>query len=395
MALKALQAASFRGVPFEVEGEDMSAGRRTQVHEYVQRDKPYAEDLGRATRHMSVTGFVTGSDYQDRRDKLLKALEAPGPGTLVHPWYGSVKVNVTECRVSHSAAEGGVVRFTLGFVEAGEQSFPTGSADTGAAVRTSADVTKGRAVDQFSKVFKVAGQPDYVGAAAKVESGSLIARVTSGVKGFTAGIAGNASKVTGGLDALLLDPRGLGQSMQSLFGTVDAIASFPDRAQQAVTSLVSLYKTPAWLSLSRPSLGSVTPSRLQQVDNTNGLRSLMRVTALADAVGAATVMPATVFDDVQAVRDTLFAALDAEAMQANDESFVALTDLRVQMVRDLNTRARDAARLYLHTPAGVMPAVVLAYELYEDPSRASEIAARNKIRNPGFVPALPMKVLSR
>ena len=47
-----LQKASFRGVPFEVTSASLTAGRRTVVHEYPQRDKPYVEDLGRASRKL-------------------------------------------------------------------------------------------------------------------------------------------------------------------------------------------------------------------------------------------------------------------------------------------------------------------------------------------------------
>lgn len=40
-----LRDASFRGVPFSVDDDDASFGRRVQLHEYPKRDKPYTEDL--------------------------------------------------------------------------------------------------------------------------------------------------------------------------------------------------------------------------------------------------------------------------------------------------------------------------------------------------------------
>ena len=42
-----------------------------------------------------------------------------------------------------------------------------------------------------------------------------------------------------------------------------------------------------------------------------------------------------------------------------------------------------------------MPALVLAYDLYEDAARADEIATRNRINHPGFLPPIPLQVLSR
>ena len=76
-----LQKASFRGVPFEVTAASLTAGRRTVVHEYPQRDKPYVEDLGRASRKLTIKAFVVGSDYLARAQRLLAAIEKPGPGT--------------------------------------------------------------------------------------------------------------------------------------------------------------------------------------------------------------------------------------------------------------------------------------------------------------------------
>ncbi|HAW1868790.1 TPA: baseplate protein [Escherichia coli] len=107
-----LQDASFRGVPFKVEEESAGTGRRVETHEYPNRDKPYTEDLGKITFRPSITAYVVGDDCFDQRDRLIDALNKPGPGTLVHPTYGELKVCVDgEVRVSTSKSEGRIVRF--------------------------------------------------------------------------------------------------------------------------------------------------------------------------------------------------------------------------------------------------------------------------------------------
>lgn len=84
------------------------------------------EDLGKVTFRPSITAYVVGDDCFDQRDRLIDALNKPGPGTLVHPTYGELKVCVDgEVRVSTSKSEGRIVRFDLKFVEAGELSYPT------------------------------------------------------------------------------------------------------------------------------------------------------------------------------------------------------------------------------------------------------------------------------
>ena len=107
--------------PFKVEEESAGTGRRVETHEYPNRDKPYTEDLGKVTFRPSITAYVVGDDCFDQRDRLIEALNKPGPGTLVHPTYGELKVCVDgEVRVSTSKSEGRIVRFDLKFVEAGE-----------------------------------------------------------------------------------------------------------------------------------------------------------------------------------------------------------------------------------------------------------------------------------
>lgn len=104
-----LRAASFRGVSFGVTADESEGGRRTVTHEFPQREAPYVEDLGGAPRRFTVQAFVLGSDYMSRRDALEAALQQPGPGTLVHPWYGEVQVSQTApYKVRHSAQDGGM-----------------------------------------------------------------------------------------------------------------------------------------------------------------------------------------------------------------------------------------------------------------------------------------------
>ena len=112
-------------------------------------------------------------------------------------------------------------------------------------------------------------------------------------------------------------------------------------------------------------------------------------------MGASSLVPATVYDDTIGLRNNLTAALDAESLTASDASYAALMDARNKVWRDLTDRSRDTARLATLTPNEVTPALVLAYDYYEDASRQSDIVVRNAIRHPGFVPTEPLRVLTR
>lgn len=118
--------ASFRGATFFIRDSDRSVGRRNVVHQYPNQDDPYIEDLGRDIDEFTINGYVVqnsdnGQDYIDERDALISALRESGSGTLIHPFYGELLVNlVGKAQISESFSEGGIARFTMTFVQTTE-----------------------------------------------------------------------------------------------------------------------------------------------------------------------------------------------------------------------------------------------------------------------------------
>ena len=146
-----LVPASFRGAGFVVSDHEAPiAGRRVAVHEYPGRDEPYIEDLGRRTKRWEIEAFVVGDEYAEARDALIEACDMPGPGELVHPYLGSLQVACTACSLVERTREGRMARFTLSFVEAGENRFPTTGADTAATTRSRSSDAISAILDQFS-----------------------------------------------------------------------------------------------------------------------------------------------------------------------------------------------------------------------------------------------------
>ena len=140
--------ASFRGVEFGVnDTEAPIAGRRLAVHEYPGRDEPFVEDLGRRTKRWEIEAFVVGDEYADARDALIEACDMPGPGELVHPYLGSLQVACTACSLVERTREGRMARFTLSFVEAGENQYPSSGTNT-------ADNTRSRGTDAISAALE-------------------------------------------------------------------------------------------------------------------------------------------------------------------------------------------------------------------------------------------------
>ncbi|WP_338885096.1 DNA circularization N-terminal domain-containing protein [Xenorhabdus sp. TH1] len=120
--------ASFRGVPFAVISGESVFGRRQAVHEYPYRDTAWIEDLGRATRRITLRGFIiqdsviyNAPDVITQRKNLVAACETGSTGTLVHPTLGELTVSVTESglRMTESVESGRVFEFTLTVIESG------------------------------------------------------------------------------------------------------------------------------------------------------------------------------------------------------------------------------------------------------------------------------------
>jgi prophage DNA circulation protein len=396
-----LRPASFRGVPFQVESTELGAGRRTQLHEYPQRDKPYVEDLGRTARDLNFAGFVVGDDYIDQANALLGALEEPGPGTLIHPWFGTLTVSLKDtARVSFDAALG-QARFSMSFVESGELEFPSSETSTQAASRIAASDLEKASVESFADRFSIKGFQDFVTAAANGNLGDMLGIVSASEIGKVLGYANSLANTVSIAIALVSNPSSLGWKIMGAFG-LSGLATTVAAWSNIVRSLSRVGSSSKMDAPGAPVV--YTPSRQQAYVNACAVNALGRQAVIAQAVGASSLVgtkvdssakPVISHTDMVAVRNELIAVIDRESLTASDQVYAALMKARAAVWNDLTVRARESARLTTLTPNEVTPALVLAYDYYEDASRDTDIVARNGIRHPGFVPVLPMKVLTR
>lgn len=394
-----LLPASFRDVPFEVETTTLQAGRRTQLHEYPQRDIPYVEDLGRATRDLNFTAFVTGDDYVNQANALLAALEEPGPGTLIHPWFGSLTVSLNAPATVGFDAALGVARFTLSFIESGALEFPAAADSTPSQSRIAADRLETASANSFSSAFSIKGFQDFVAAAASGNLGSMLGIVSDGAIGSVLGYSDSLAATVTTAIALISNPATLGWKVLGALGLSGVATSVA-----AWSSIVrSLSRLGGSSDLAAPPAPAVyTPSRNQAYVNACAVNALGRQAMIVQAVGLSSLVgtsadstPHLSHTDMMAVRNELIAVIDQEALTADDDVYLALMAARAAVWSDLTRRARDSARLTTRTPSETLPALVLAYDYYEDATRDNEIVKRNAVRHPGFVPPSALQVLSR
>ncbi|ELY6004974.1 DNA circularization N-terminal domain-containing protein [Cronobacter sakazakii] len=441
-----LQEASLRGVPFKVDEDEATFGRRVQVHEYPNRDKPFAEDLGRATRRFSVQAYLIGDDFFEQRNRLIEAIEKPGPCTLVHPYYGEMTVTVDDAvRVSHSGSEGRMCRVSFSFIESGELSFPTAGLATGQKLSSSVSIFDDAISSAFS-AFGMDGMPDFMQDGVLNDASGMIGTVTSAFQYVDSGISAASRLLQGDLSVLLSPP----SSGMSFVNELQKMWRAGSRLSGNASDLLSMIKGLTGVTLDSglaPRGVWKTDSKTTQSQKTqsNLVAQAVRTTAISEAAYAVTnlpqvnpayvarrqdeqqvamvahpavtdILPATgiagttgttaggvtsstdsgtviTWDELAEVRDSLNQTIDQEMARVTDDRlFLALQTVRTDVNQDISARLEQTARMTERMPVQVVPALVLAADWYDAADRAGEILARNGIRHPGFVPVKPLRV---
>jgi len=412
---------AFRGVPFHLKSATRTGGRRTVLDEFPLRDTPSTQDMGRKARQFNLVMTVIGTDYMAQRDELIEALEASGPGTLMHPFYGELYVApLGDYSIEESLDQGGLARITQNFVEAGEKPRPDSQPLAGAAVNSAADLVQAESVEEFEGKWAVVGfassvaghaiaalgtASGFIGDAFAAALGYATPAIAT-LNGITTGILSGGGLLTQGgqfgtllgrftssIASLILSPGNLGIGLLGLVrGLTGGLSPFG--AFKALTSLFDIG------SKVKPVRGNgyVTPARAQQATNQAAIYTLIERAAGAEAARLATgrpldtagsTLPGLTYNNREEAvdtRDVLVAELDRQQLQASPERYRALAGLTTALVTDLNRRSASLAPLTRFTPGATMPALVIAHRLYGDASRAGEIVARNRVAHPGFVP---------
>ncbi|MEH6412824.1 DNA circularization protein [Pseudomonas sp. CGJS7] len=406
--------ASFRGVPFWVDSDSVPVGRRTQLHEYPKRDQPMVEDMGRQTREYKFEGFVAGSDFIGQRDRLLDALDKPGPGELVHPWFGRLTVTAGKCEISHSRNELGMVRFNLTFID-GMLTFPVQTVNTRrqlvAHVPGLLEKIKARFDAVMAKVNWARQQVNKVRRAISSayafainflkplttlvgDVGAFVQSVINAPDALSASLLSDVASVERwfsgyGASGSLHASKSKAEAIVAL-STERPATSDPDIAliQSAVIGLV---QDAAVVDLLLD-MAEVPVASVQSVAQPAALSVQLEQQGATVEAGGMTDTGVPVADDIIAARDAISEAMWVVAGESTPEHFGAFSDARLALDRHLTQVARSGVWLRPYQPRLTVSSLVLAHRLYGDALRGTEIVSRNAIRHPGFVPAVELQV---
>lgn len=395
-----LRPASWRGVAFEVNSDEAEFGRNVVVHEFVQRDKPFVEDLGRKTRRLRFEAWICANtsnsfDPWPQRDALIAAIEQGGVGTLVHPYYGSLQGHIPAVQVKQASTEsGGFIALNMEFIEAGDLDFrSTQQTDTQAQIDDAAFNAEQFAVDDF------AGSIDLKNA-----------------EGFVlADMLGMLDQFVSLIDAL---PTGDDPAAQLATTALrsPAILKTPVALAQNVLALARLTQAPpALMRFNRPTVPTLTTAaRRRQQGNTLAFVHLVRIAGVIAYTVKASDLPAqsaryTVDStrlratpalitrtEMQALRLQVTTAVTDQVLAMSDARIYpttqpALITLRTAAVEHMTAQGESLARTFVTSCCdgtgwwANMPTLVLAFRHY-GLLTDDAINVRNEISNPLFIP---------
>lgn len=382
-----LRDASFRGVPFEVDSAENVGGRRAISIEFPGRDLPQTEDLGRKARKHSFDAYVIGPEYMAARDALLAALEQGGPGMLVHPYIGELRVQIGEVRWVETSRQGGYCQFTIECFEATDIVYPRALSDTRGAAEAQTDAAQQAAAEAFAESHSVVGQPQRVIDAAR----DLVDQAVNAIEGIVSTIstlpeqaavfADLADRLSSAAASLVLAPAELADD---LLGLVRQVTVAAERPRAAFGVLQSLFGWGDDLN----AVPTGTPSRQQQAANQAATTQYIQQLATLEAGRAAAQTEWDSADDALAARDALIEQLDVlTEADISDALYQALVAARAAVSRDISDRGAELPRIVRIQLPESQPALALAWTLYGDATRADELVARNAVRDPLFMPA--------
>ena len=391
-ALSQLRQASFRGVAFQVASVEDSNGRRTVTHAYPNFDGTYTEDLGKSPDGFQVDGFVVGADYIDQAARLKKACQQAGSGLLAHPWLGSMTVICLDCRTLWSPSHLRECRLRMTFQEEGKRQYPDDSNDYAAL----AEDTVASALETFTLKFRetyTTSGPGWISTEmAKVASQafSLLGQVAKVAGIGSAGLG----ELLGQVQAAINTAGSLAGNAASLAGTVTTLGGKLTTVLEAKGPAAALESTLALADYSANLSGVNIPTAAARtlVSSAAGFAALVDRVAVSSGVKLALSADYGSRNEALAAKSRIISKLDdlkdVASQSADHESFEALRELQVLVVEAMDQKAGGLPGLAsVKISPTATPALVLAYDLYQDLGREAEILSRNpQVVHPGLLP---------
>lgn len=383
-----LLPASYRGQPFGVIDTTSEFGRRLAVHELPQRERPIVQDLGESARRYNLAGFIVGDDLFARVDRMVKVCSGRGVsspfllgGILVHPYLGELRVACESLRVSFDRSAGRFARLSFSFVESGQalqvDRSPNTVEEADNAALEVADAGEAAALEDMT-----AKGPESVREATRAALSKLGDKLNS--LDVFSGPAADVAELVADIDALTLDGIALAKSPALALAKVRRAV---DRLRVTAGSAGRAWEAYAALTGYEPdSIGGGGSTGAAADLNGQAIGDLVKSLAVGGLARSGVRRTWEALEEAQAGRALVASTIDEALDTASDDAFTALGNLRAAVALAIPPPDQALAALQELVLERSAPALVVGYDLYGDADRGEEIATRNGVTHPGFMP---------
>ena len=137
-----------------------------------------------------------------------------------------------------------------------------------------------------------------------------------------------------------------------------------------------------------------TPSETLLAERRQDLDTLVRLVATVEMAQRLAERTFADRDSALEARDELLGLIDDIAESADRATYGQLRQIRAAIVEHVAGLSGELPQVVTASPSAVLPSLTLSYAIYGDLDRAADIADRNRLSRPGFVPARPIRVLT-
>lgn len=386
--LRTLWPASFKGVPFKVERDMEGAGRRVIIHEFPMRDIPYLEDLGEARRFFDVLAYVASDRADAEAAALIQACAARGAGVLVLPSHGPITVRCLSANRRRDKDRHGYIAVSMNMVREGASGALGSVAMLANLAFAAADNLSAALAASFAASVRTNRQPGFV-----------VDQTTDAVQDSYAALEGirTSGPVAAAESAVIRN------QIQAAFdaapvditddqGAIAAnVVAFARAIGDAMPPDVAVHTFDA-LSQSAPvDVDTSTTTASGQALAANLIASYRNLRVAALAAYSEAIVRAKLPDRPSAltVRGNVAEYFEAEMDRipaAEADLYNALAGLRNATVDFLSREVLNLAPVVTVSSNLTMPSLFWAWRMYGDPTRSSELVARNRVVHPSFMP---------
>lgn len=406
---KTLWPASYKGVPFFVEMDDEQGRRRIVEHEFPMRDTPYNEDLGEGVRHYDLTAYVASDSSDVDAASVIAICATRGPGALVLPSQGPVIVRCLDFKRARQKDKAGYEALDLKFTRQGASIALASVAGLANLVFVTAEQTSLAAALAFAQATVTSGQPGYVvdaasqgveDNAAALEAIRATAPVASDVSAAqraaiqaiydAAPTIADPAPAAGAADFATAAGMAANSYAADLAARVTAAARVLGKAMPPSDAMAQFEQAFQSAQVAIPAPIYATSGTVQEAANQAAANQALRMASLITYCEAVARMTFGDRPSAITVRANVAEYFESEllVLNAGDVDLAhAIIKLRDSVIDYLSRTIITLAPVITVEANLILPSLFWAWRLYQDPTRSTELADRNQVAHPSFMPS--------